>query len=212
MATFGDIMGRIMVRLSAMGGLDVQTYMQPKIAEMIRYRYDTLFTKRYWRDTVTTLEFEIDPNTGLVIEDISTKIKRFIDIKQIIPDGASRGIPEKRTNRSSKQVRQLCFEPYALDGKVFRILPYTNNPIKLYEVTFRTRQTSWIETDEMIFDDQLLILGVCADYAVGEGANMEMAKNFAAMFQDRYNDLVKEEMQHEKSLDAGGSSGIYEWH
>lgn len=212
MATFGDIMQRVMVRLSAMGGLDVQTYMQPKIAEMIRYRYDSLFTKRFWRDTVTTEEMTIDPLTGLVIADISAKIKRFIDIKSIIPDGHSRALPERRTNRSSQHSAQMSFEPYALDGKIFRILPLTTNPISVYEVTFRTQQTSWLETDQVLFDDQLIIMGVCADYSVGEGANMEMAKNFQAMFTERYRDLVHEEMKYEKSLYAGETPGIYEWH
>ena len=78
---------------------------------------------------------------------------------------------------------------------------------------FRTRQTSWLETDEVLLDDQLIILGVCADYSVGEGANMEMAQSFGQMYSERLIDLTHEEIQHEKSLNSSGSDPtIYQWH
>lgn len=212
MATFGDIITRVMVRLSAMGGLDVQQYMQPKVAEMIRYRYDQLFTMRYWRDTVTTEDMTVDPATGLVTMDISQKIKRFIDIKQIIPEGSDRTLPEKRTNRSSKRIGQLQYEPYGLNNKIFRIVPTGNISPTLFEVTFRTRVTTWTEATVIPLDDHLIILSVCEDYATGEGANMEMAKFFGGSAKQRLADLVSAEMQHEKSLLAGEGPGIHDWH
>lgn len=213
MATVGALITRVLTRLSAMGGLDVQTYMQPKVSELLHTRYNMLFDDRFWRDTVTTEIFNVTDATGLITEDISAKILRFGDIKTVTPVGFDRPLPEKRTNVVSSRVTQWSFEPYNVGAKRLRILPYgTGKGPAQVEITYRTRIATWVEATETVLDEDLLVLGASADYAVGEGANMEMAKLWMSQFEQRKSDLTYLEMKNEKTTGSAYAPGVYEWH
>lgn len=208
MATFGELITRTLTRLSALGGLDVQTYMQPKLAEMLQHKFDVLFDKRFWRD-LTTNETMTLGNDGSPIGTVVNKIKRFSDIQYVWIPGYTSPLPEAPRSAPQSLVRQPSIAPVADPAKRFRVLPI--NTITSVEVAYRTKPAAFIETDVVPFDDQIMILGTCYDYLVGEAANMTDAQKFLTMYTDRLNTLEKLEMKNDKSFYPANTPSIGDW-
>lgn len=208
MATFGNLIERTLIRLSAMGGLDVQIYMQPKLAEILQQKFDTLFDKHFWRD-LTTREVMAIGVDGLPTADVSPKIKRFIDIEYIWLPGYDNPLPELKRDTPITRVTQPCFAPYGDPQKRFMIVPASAS--SSVEISYRTKLAAFVEDDEVPLDDHMLIMATCSDYLVSEGANLKDAEKFQKMAETRYNDLVKLEQKNEKSLYPASSVTVMDW-
>lgn len=199
MATFGSLITRTLTRLRAQGGLDVNVYAQPVIAEILQHKFDVVFDKRFWRVYTTRETFTLDGTTGKVTADVSTKIKRFADIKAIWPDGYRNPIPTLDRSIPTRYVNLTCFGENNEAAKVFTVYPITMTGT--VEVVYRTKPAAFTESDEVKLDDQLMILGACYDYLLDEAADQTNAQKFLGMYRDRLNTL--------EALEDHGSHSFY---
>lgn len=210
MATFGDLITRTMTRVRLQGGLDVQTYAQPLIAEMLQHKFDTLFDRRFWKHLRVYETLSLDGTTGQVTADVSDRIKRFMDVRYIWPENYRRPIPELPGNVNPAHVTMICFRPINDATKVFQVLPKTSSFD--IEVCYRTKLDAFTETDEVPMDDQLLILGTCYDYAIDKGADGTKIQKFLNMYRDRLNSLESNEDNNTFSMQSPTATSVNEWH
>ena len=210
MATFADLITRTMTRVRLQGGLDVQTYAQPLIAEMLQHKFDTLFDRRFWKHLRLYESFSLNGTTGKVPIDISDRIKRFADIRYIWPEGYRRPIPELPGNVNVSHVTMICYRPDGDATKVFQVLPKTS--VFNIEVCYRTKLDSFVEDDEVPMDDQLMIMGAAYDYAVDKGADETTVQKFLNMYMDRLQALEKLEDTNSYSMHSPTATSVNEWH
>lgn len=210
MATFGTLITRCLTRLRQQGGLDVNVYSQPVIAEMLQHKFDTLFDRRFWDRHLVSSTWALDGTTGLITADISALVKQFNDIKNVWPDGYRNPIPRLDKNVNPEYVNNTVFAPHAVATKVFKIYPVTTSGT--ITVSYRTKSTPFVEDDEVPFDEQCLILGTCYDFLSDDGADRVMIEKFMGMYRDRLDRLEKLEDQHGHSLHSQTAAIVTEWH
>ena len=72
-------------------------------------------------------------------------------------------------------------------SRVFRIWPLASTG----DITlrFRTKPATFTAEDEIVFDDQVLILGATYDYLEDDGTNPNATQKFEALFENRVNQL-----------------------
>jgi hypothetical protein len=210
MATMGKILTDCLTELSAMGGLDVQTYMQPKLMRKIQHKCDVLFDQIFWRDLTTIETMTLTGTDGYVTTDLTDKIRRFVDIQYIWPEAYRSPLSEKMRDTPPSRVTQPCFMPDSNATHRFKILPVTFSGS--VDVAYRTKPaTDYTENDEVPYDNQLITAGTLYDYLVDEGANKEAAAKFKSMFDARYEHLLKLEQKNEKSFFPSTSYTTNEW-
>jgi hypothetical protein len=210
MATFGQLISRCLIRLRQQGGLDVNIYSQPVIAEMLQHKFDTLFDRRFWRRHTTTSTWTLDGTTGQVTADISAQIKEFNDIKGIWPTDYRNPLPILDESVNPDFINMLVFGSSADPTKVFKLYPEsTTGNVR---VKYRTRPDPFTENDTVPFDDQILIVGTCFDFLSDEAADATNVRKFLQMYQDRLDRLEKLEDNHTRSYYSQSSATVNDWH
>lgn len=210
MATFGNLIQRTLTRVRLQGGLDVQTYAQPLIAEMLQHKFDVMFDRRFWKNLRKYTTLTLDGTNGLVTTDISEDVKRFVDIQYVWPEQYNKPIPEVLGRVNADHVTMVCFRPYGDPSRVFQVLPKTLSGT--VEICYRTKPDAFIETDEVPMDDQLLILGTAYDYVVDQGADRTQIEKFLRFYIDRLEALESLEDHNERAMASPTATSVNEWH
>ena len=211
MATLAEIITRVQNLLSLAGGLNVQTYAQPKIVEFITMGYNTLYKKHFWTDYTTVEKFTLDGTTGRVTADLSAKIKSFKDIEYIWYKDYATPLPIAPANRSPDMIRQLSFSNSGIASCPFVIYPIDNTG-EVW-VSYRTKATlPFAETDEIPMDDELLVRWAVMMYLTFDNANQAAISLVTKMYSDYLNELEKLEDNHAKSLYSNTAQTVTEWH
>lgn len=191
MATLGDIILDVETNLSMMGGIDVQTYAQPRIVLAVNQAFSMFFGRKFWKRHRAFTTRLIDPTTGYPTVAVPAGLSRYTDIQYVWADGAPRPLTELPNNVNPESVRgnTLMSDPI----KVLRVLPLQR--IKSISILYRSRPVGrFVETDEVPFDDLALCYQACALMTISDGANMALAKYFQSEADKRINMLLSAEM------------------
>lgn len=189
MATIGVLIARVETRIALASGLDVQVVDEPRFLEMLRSRYNSLFDENWWPDFLTLGTFTTDGVTGLINEDVTGLINRFVDIHSVFYNGLPDPLPLLKFNYNPSQSRRPCLAPFASNAaKMFKVLPIDQEAT--LNVWYRTRLTDnqWEQDNdetEVNMDDEMLILGTVFDYLSDDGSNDEATKKYLGMYEAR---------------------------
>ncbi len=196
MATLAQLVTRTADRLSMVAGTGVQIYAEDRIAEMIQHKFDVLFDEVFWPQFMSWEELTLDGTLGIVTTDLTTKVKRFEDIRVMFPENSTTPLTK---------ISALTTNPFELSGtqpihyealgptdtnktsRVFQIWPKTATNKVI--VQYRTKPDTFVSTDEIDFDDQALILGSVFDYLEDDGTNPSATQKFQLLFEARVRQL-----------------------
>ena len=195
MITFGDIVTKVLQRLALVEGLDAQIYAEPRIMLAVQHKFDMLF-REYWIPEYTTWQepFVLDGSTGLITDDLSTKIIEFRDLHSVFWEGSHKPLGLAPLNVRDIDVNYPSIRPYGTDpAKMFKILPPTTTGY-VY-VSYRTKPKDFEEdSDKIYMDTQLMLLGTCWDVLEDDGTNPGASDKFRVLFQDALSQFNR--MQH----------------
>jgi hypothetical protein len=186
MPTLDELIERTITRMSMVSGRGTQLYAEDKVAEMIQHKFDVLFDENFWPDYTSVAQYTLDGATGIVTTDLSTLIKRFVDIDYVMIGNTNTKLTSLPTT----------INPFGLSGTTPVYLAPNNSttrPFKVYPITatgnvtvrFRTKPATFVGEDEVKMDDQLLILGAVYDYLEDDASNPGATQKFEAMFDSR---------------------------
>ncbi len=189
MTTLAQLVARTAERLSMAAGTGVQTYAEDRIAEMIQHKFDVEFDKRFWPQFSTWTTYTLDGTLGVVTADLTEVIKRFEDIAIIYPTNSDTPITHTTpmsmnpNNIGGTSVRH--YESYVATSvaKVFRVWPRASTGT--LEIYYRTKPDTFVSTDTVNFDEQLLILGAVWDYLEDDGTNPNASAKMKDLYDER---------------------------
>lgn len=211
-ATVAELITRVEKRLALASGMDVQIHAEDKLLEMLRHMYNVLFDDHWWLDALSMTSYTLDETAGLVTEDVSDKIKRFVDINSVFYEGLARPLPTLPIRTNPTLFTGNAIAPYAADKtKVFKVYPVTlSGSVHVWHRT-RMEADDWdlakAETTTVNIDDEMLILGVVFDFLADDGSNPDAAKKYQSEFATRRQQLLDLELQH--GIAKNGSAGGY---
>lgn len=197
--TLRDAIDRTLRRLQIASGLDVQVYAEEPLREIIQHKVDALFDLAWWPQYMTTESFTLLNQT--VQSDLSTKLKRFADIRSAYLGTDPNPLPRLAGYVNPSIVSLPCLAPNADTTKVFSVLgSYSFTDLTL---VYRTKPATLVlDTDTINMDDQLIILGSAYDYLNGLGTGTNEEDKVLKMFQARLDTLLKQIDQMPVSLSS----------
>jgi hypothetical protein len=210
MATIGTLIARTEARLALASGLDVQVIDEPRLLEMLRHKYNTMFDEEWWLDTLTLEAFTTDGITGHITGDVTDKINRFMDINSVFYNQNPNPLPLIKIGQNPIVRRNPAVGPYTTDPtKMFTVYPIDVTATLNVWYRTRLRDDQWEEDNddvEVVMDDELLILGTVFDYLSDDGSNTEAVTKYEKMFAKRHDQLLKAQFQNPiaKSSDQNG--------
>ncbi len=186
MTTFSELISRTTTRLSMVSGRGVQVYAEDKIAEMLQHKFDILFDEEFWPQFKSINQYTLDGTLGVVTADLTSVLKRFIDIQSVLLGNTTTQLP----------ILPTSVNPFALSGTTPLYIDAINTASKRFNVwpksatgtitvRLRTKPDPFGGDDEVDFDDQLLILGAAYDYLEDDASNPGATQKFEAMFDSR---------------------------
>lgn len=191
----------ILTRLSMESGIDTQVYTEDRVRMAIQHKFDILFDE-YWFPQFTTWqeEYQLDGVTGTIVGNLSTKIKRFVDIRNVFNDYSGYPLPRAPNTLRTKDITNPCVQSVPDATKVFRIIPITSAG-SVY-ITYRTRPPRFENDDDLVdMDEQAIILGSCWDIINDDGTNSGAEDKFRMLYNAREEQLRK--LQH--NFEASGN-------
>lgn len=193
MATIEQLVTRIETRLALVAGLDVQIHAEDRLIEMLRHKYNTLFDE-YWDHTRTLfLSTTVNPATGYVAADLTTLIRRFDDIHSVYYDQDDLPLPQLAVGINPNRVRTRCITPDSDPSHVFKIVGTGVSAVGV-GIWYRTKIADAVWTDgiyetEINMDDEVLMLGVVAEFLVTDDSNQNAAQMYSSLFAQRLKQL-----------------------
>lgn len=202
------LIDKTLLRVSLAQGADVQTYAEDEIKEIINHKVSILFDAVWWPQFFNGGEtFTLDGATGVVTANLSTKIKRYMDIRAVWYKDDTYPLPAMPTYTNPKNIKLRCMAPINIPEKVFMVAPI--NTTGTVTVSYRTRPNPLTAEDDTIdLDETLLVLGSAYDYLNSFGTNPEAEAKILQFFDNRYKTLTEGfEKVADRSLDNYGNSG-----
>lgn len=183
--TLRQAIDRTLTRLQIAQGLDVQVYAEEPIKEIINHKIDALFDLAWWPQFMTYGD-AISIISGSPTTDISAKIKRFEDIRDLYLPSCPDPLSRIANMVNPSMITLPCFGPVNDATKVFKLFGrYTDTQVY---VTYRTKPSHpTLDADVINFDDQLIILGTAYDYINGLGTGTNEEDKILKMFESRLN-------------------------
>lgn len=205
MATFNDIIQKVIVRISQVPGTSVQTYAEGRIGDMVQHKFNVLFDDFWWSQFQGWTTGTLDGTTGVVTADLSNSVKRWVDIKRVFYDTDQTPLPQLPISVNpyalSAGGRPRFIDPYPADSaKVFRVWP--NDATGTLRINYRTKPADFGTSDTVNMDDQVLILGAAYDYLEDDGTNPGATEKFRVMFEQRLRQLKMAESEQPIPLDG----------
>lgn len=204
-----DLLIEVQTKLSMASGLDVQTYGQPRIVSAIQSCFDTFFDKVFWDQYLTYEDFTLDGTTGIVTADLTTKIKRFVDIMYVWPQSYRSPLAKLKKDTNPAITRTPVYAPYNNAAKRFKVYPITTTGV--ITVAYRTKPARFTFGDDIDIDEELAIAGACVEYLSMEATNPVGMNRFEQAYNKRLEHLLYLEKNPEKSLYADTTPGIMDW-
>lgn len=199
--TLGDVMQGVEDRLSLAGGIDAQTYVEPRLIKAIQFRFNTLF-RQFWLPEYTTWQepYTLGVNTGLVTGDLSGKILDWRDLHSVFFDRYDQPLAFAPTNVQQQNITQISLVWYLTNPqKVFKVLPVTTSGTLL--VSYRTHPGKFEKEDDVIkLDQDLLELGVCFDLLNDDSINPGNADKFERFYNEALKEFTKNVHNQTRSL------------
>lgn len=207
--TLRQAIDKTLRRVQLATGPDVQVYAEEPIKEIIQHKFDVLFDDVWWPQFFNPgEEFTLDGSTGKVTEDISTKIKRYQDIKHVWYSTYPTPIGRISGRINTSIITSWTFGPSS--DKVFKLYPA--NTTGTVVVAYRTKPNDFDdETDVIDMDEHLIVLGSAYDYINGLGYNTSAEQKLLTMFNERYDQVKKQVEQVETSIDPQYGVSISGW-
>lgn len=185
MITFGDIVTKVLQRLALVEGLDAQIYAEPRIQLAVQHKFDLIF-REYWLPEYTTYQevHTLDGLTGQITDSLQDKLNDWRDLHSVFWESSHRPLPLAPMTARDIDIQYPSLRPLANNiTKWFKILPPTTIG-KVY-ITYRTKPVDFMkDSDPIMLDTQLLLLGTCWDVLEDDGTNPGAADKFRILFQD----------------------------
>lgn len=209
MATVTDLLNRIETRLSLLGGLDVQTYGQPKIVNIIQDAFDVVYRKTFWKRHRLTSTWALSASTGMVTIDLSALIVDNNDIDNIWVPSYQSPLAEAPSDINPSMIYAPCFAFNGDPTKLFTVYPIGGQSQVI--VRYRTAPADFKLSDDVPFDANFIMHEACAQYLIMEGANTTAAKDERDKAEKRLTYLLQQEQSFEKSLYGAGAVTQDQW-
>lgn len=210
--TLDEAIQNVLHRLSLAAGIDTQLYAEDRIQLALQHKFDVLFDHLWWPQFFTQgASFSLDGTTGKITTDVSSLIKRWVDIQGVWYESYPHKLPRAPITLNPSQIKKRCIAPVNDATKVFKLYPVTTTGT-VY-VNYRTKPDNFVNGDDDIdLDDQLLICGTCYDILEDEGSNPAAADKFKQMFDARLNQLEKALQQFDIAEESANYNYPTEWH
>lgn len=190
MATLGQLITRIEIRLSLAAGEDVQTHAEDRIVEMIRNHYELLVDEARW--AIPKYLITVPIVNGIPTTDLTNIIHNYIDIEVMFLGERDSPLPELSHGVNPKNINAICYTASHIPTTVFTLYPLTtNDEVHIWYQDIlpdAVWEDNLVET-EIPIKAQLIILKVCADYLADDGSNDEAQANFMRDYLKLYNTL-----------------------
>lgn len=209
--TFQQLQQKVMIELTAAGGPDVQTYLQPRIAQKLQRAFNDKFKTRWWTDFFTVGTYVLDGTTGHIVEDVTNLIKSYRDIKFVWPLTMRNPLPELQQSTNQNMVTQysLVADNSATTHGYFKVMPITMTGSLL--IAYRTEPDDFIDTDVVKFDEDYLVLTAAGQILMEDGTNMVAAKKMLDDAQKFYNSYYDDDTRKEKSMYPATVTNVDNW-
>lgn len=188
----------------------VQIYAEGRVAEMIQHKHDVLFEEAFWPQYCTWYQWTLDETLGVVTTDLSDILKRFEDIQVIFAENttiALTKISHLTTNpfklSGTKPIHYDALGPTASNKATRRFFVWPKTATGDIVVRVRTKPDTFVGSDVIDFDDQVLILGATFDYLEDDGTNPNATEKFQGLFEARAKQLKNTFNSGPISLDPG---------
>lgn len=210
MTTFASIIQSVQTELALMGGVDVQTYAQPRIAQKLQRVFNFAYKARFWRRHRNYNTYTLDGTTGIVTTDLSAIILNFEDIQHVWLNSNRSPLPEAPTDINPTLITQPSIQAIttAAAGK-FRVLPVDTTGT--VTIAYRTRPDTFTDESDVPFDDDYLILRTAGEYAIENGTNPSAAQMKLTDAQKIWQQLINKDYMAERTLHSSAEAGIYDW-
>jgi len=212
MITFGDIVTKVLQRLSLVEGLDAQIYAEPRIMLAVQHKFDLIF-REYWIEEYTTYQeqYVLDGTTGMITGDLTGKVNDWRDIHSIMWEGAHKPLALAPKTTRDVDITYPSIRPNATNpAKMFKILPVLTTG-KVW-ITYRTKPADFQDdADKIYMDMQLLLLGTCWDVLEDDGTNPGAADKFRILFQDALSQFNRQQFNIPLSLNQASRSVVNRW-
>lgn len=207
---------KVVVRLSQVPGVGVQTYAEDRIADMIQHKFDILFDEAFWYQFMHWQDITLDGVTGqptVNLEAQTNQLERFEDIRIAKVLGKRRTLKLAPHDLDISMVTGTSaryIEPFDDGtGKIFRVWPATTTDT--ISIHFRSKPDDFVPADTIKFDPQALILGATYDYLEDDGTNPGATEKFKNMFEARVRQLKLLRVQMPLELDDRTTDTLDEW-
>jgi hypothetical protein len=201
MITFGDIVTKVLQRLSLVEGLDAQIYAEPRIQLAIQHKFDLIF-REYWLPEYTVYQepHVLDGVNGYIVDDMTDKITDWRDLHSVFHENSHKQMPRAPMSVRDIDITYPSIRPAAtVSGHMFRVVPH--NTAGIVYVTYRSKPPDFQEDSDPIYlDTQLLLLGTCWDVLEDDGTNPGASDKFRMLFQDALTQFNRQ--QHNIPLDT----------
>jgi len=212
MITFGDIVTKVLQRLALVEGLDAQIYAEPRIQLAEQHKFDMIF-REYWLPeyTVHQEEHYLDGTTGMIVGDLTDKVKDWRDIHSVYSENAHSPISLAPPRIRDVDINYMSIRPNATNpAKWFKILPVTTTG-KIW-ITYRTKPNDFEEDSDVIYlDTQLLLLGSCWDVLEDDGTNPGASDKFKMLFQDALSQFNRQQFNIPINTVLSSRSTVNRW-
>jgi hypothetical protein len=190
--TLREAIDKTLMRVALAQGVDVQTYAEDPIKQIIQHKFDILFDAEWWPQFYNSGEiFVLDGATGVVTADLvgDYNLMRFMDIRHVWYHDEARPLPRAPVRLNPSLIKRRSIVATNVTNKIFKIIPTdsTGN----VTVAFRAKPPNFEnEDDEIDMDEHLIVMGSAYDYLNGLGTNPEEEAKLKAFFDQRYKVLT----------------------
>ena len=193
MATFGELIAQVQVRLGEVQGTAADLYSEEILGAYVQDAFDFVFDKLWVPEYMVYLERTLDGSTGVITADIADTtqdeyIARFKDIRSVMPDGSDKNLALLPTR----------INPFRLVGTYPRyISPRAGNRLfKIWPVEAtgdlhiigRQRPEEFGLDDEIYIDRLLLVWGACWLASESDSTAPGHSEMFKNLFDARFSD------------------------
>ncbi len=208
--TFAELIAAVQTELGQASGPDVQTYAEPRVAAMLQRTFNQAFQDKFWNRFVNYDTYALDGTTGEITTNVASLIKEFNDIGSVWYESYRNPLPLMPKDVNPAIVTQMCLQPSAsaTTHGFFKVRPLTTTGN--ITVMYRTAPTAFVDSDEVPFDPDYMVLKSVVNFLVVEGTNLKAAEFYAKAAKDIWDGLVALD-ERDKSLHSMTISNIDNW-
>jgi hypothetical protein len=210
--TLRQAIDRSLRRMALASGADVQTYSEEHLKDIIQQVFNTLFDSNeiWWPQFYTAGEQMTLGANGLVVTDLTNKIKRFEDIRYIWLNQDTEPLPRGSIRDVASTLNTAAWSYVPSATGIFQIMPTTASGY--VTVAYRTRPDDLEnETDVINMDADLIVYGAAYDYLNSLGTNPSLENKMLVRFNDRFETLKFNIAHKEVSLYSPSNYDTSAW-